>query len=213
MVKTLNKRTAPTLLPIGVTFGRLTATDEYHMRKRPDGRNRCYQKFLCLCGATTFLVPYSVKNGNTSSCGCLHTEQVQKIMTTHGLSKTSAYRVRLNKARRAQKRATSYTGIVEKVSSAVLDQILQENNNTCWICQVNLEIVQWDHVIPLSKGGLHNRNNLKPSCKECNSRKGSINPFTNEIKDKIANDVRALRASRASAPHGQRGGATAQCQE
>jgi 5-methylcytosine-specific restriction endonuclease McrA len=61
------------------------------------------------------------------------------------------------------------------------------------MCEVKLDVVQWDHVHPLSKGGAHAISNLRPSCVHCNSRKGSTHPFTDEMKETIANDVRALR--------------------
>lgn len=181
------------LIPEGSAIGRLTATASYELRVRTDGRNRCFQQFICDCGTSVFLRPYTVKNGNTSSCGCLHSEDVSSRMKTHGLSKTSAYRVKLNKARRALKRASAANVETEKLTAAVFDEILSEYNNQCWICSISLDIVQWDHVHPLSKGGAHVRSNLRPACKECNGRKGSIHPFTDELKEKIANDVRALR--------------------
>ena len=181
------------LIEVGTIVGRLTATSEYELRSRPDGRNRCFQVFKCSCGTRVSIRPYTVKNGNTSSCGCLRSEDVSKRMTKHGLSKTSAYRVKLNKARRAQKRASSKTFKVEKITASVFDEILVEYNNSCWICSIELDVVQWDHVHPLSKGGAHVRSNLRPACKNCNGRKGSIHPFTNEKKTEIANVVRALR--------------------
>jgi|APCry1669192319_1035405.scaffolds.fasta_scaffold37364_1 5-methylcytosine-specific restriction endonuclease McrA len=197
LLVTENKRTAPSLLSPGSVFGRLTATSEYEMRSRPDGRNRAYQKFNCECGNSVFLVGYSVKSGNTSSCGCLHKEQISAMMKTHGLSKTSAYRVGLNKARRAYKRASLVTDNLEKVTLATHTEILKEYNNTCWICEDVIDTVSWDHVKPLSKGGGHIRTNLRPTHIECNSRKSNKWPFTNEMKTKIANDVRALRTPQA----------------
>ena len=192
-----NKRTQPHLITSGEVFGRLTATSEFEMRQRPDGRNRCFQKFNCSCGVSVWLRPYTLKNGNTSSCGCLHNEGLSKMMTTHGLSKTSQYRVALNKARRSQKRAATYTSDVDKLSANTLSKILKEYDNKCWICELELGVVQWDHVHPLSKGGAHVRSNLRPSCKDCNGRKGSIHPFTDEKKTEIANVVRALRTTQA----------------
>ena len=189
----VKKRTDPVLITSGEIFGRLTATSDFELRTRPDGRNRCFQKFDCSCGNTSWLRPYTVKNGNTTSCGCVHTELVKAQMTTHGLSKTSAYRVKLNKARRAQKRASVSNVQVERITSSIFDEILSEYNNQCWICSVKLDVVQWDHVHPLSKGGAHVRSNLRPACKDCNGRKGSIHPFTDEKKNEIAEVVRALR--------------------
>lgn len=181
------------LIEAGTTVGRLTATTTYELRVRPDGRNRCFQLFICSCGTSSFIRPYTVKNGNTSSCGCVHTEVVKAQMTTHGLSRTSAYRVKLNKARRSQKRASAVTSEIENLTASIFDEILNEYNNQCWICEVKLDVVQWDHVHPLSKGGAHVRFNLRPACKACNSRKGSIHPFTDDMKEAIAKEVRALR--------------------
>lgn len=197
MLVNSNKRTAPSLLPSGSVFGRLTATAEYEMRQRPDGRNRAHQKFNCECGKSVFLVGYSVKSGNTSSCGCLHKEQISAKMKTHGLSKTSAYRVGLNKARRAYKRAAIYTDELEKITLNTHNEIFAEYGNTCWICEDEIDIVSWDHVKPLSKGGGHVRSNIRPTHIRCNSRKSNRWPFTDDMKNEIANAVRALRTPQA----------------
>jgi 5-methylcytosine-specific restriction endonuclease McrA len=188
------------ILDSGSVFGKLTAMPEYELRPRPDGRNRVYQRFTCECGNESWLVVYSVRSGNTLSCGCVHKAQVSRRMTTHGESKTSAYRVRLNKARREQKRAEAYGVYTETVTDAMLQSILSEFNNSCWICDVSLDEVNWDHVHPLSKGGHHVVWNLKPACRSCNSRKGNMHPFTDEMKTRIAAEVRALRTSQADLP-------------
>ena len=184
----------------GTVIGRLTATDITELRPRPDGRNRRYQTFSCVCGNSTTLVPYSVNSGNTTSCGCLHTEVVKLQMTKHGLSKTSAYRVQLNKARRHQKRASQYGVTVERITSGMLQELLNEYSNQCWICSINLEVVHWDHVHPLSKGGAHVVSNLRPACRDCNGKKGAVHPFTEDLRNKIADEVRAQRISQAYLP-------------
>lgn len=189
----MSGRNTPKLIEAGSTFGRLTATSKFELRERPDGRNRAYQAFVCTCGKEVFLAAYSVKSGNTLSCGCLHSETVSAQMKTHGMSKTSSYRVALNKARRLQKKAYIKGASVDKVTSKDLDALLKDNDNKCWVCEIDLIEVCWDHVQPLSKGGAHALNNLKPSCRSCNSRKGSLWPFTDEMKKAIAEDVRALR--------------------
>lgn len=182
-------------LTAGSSHGRLTATEATEYRKRSDGRNRLYQTFDCICGNSITLPPYSVVNGNTSSCGCLHSETVSSRMKKHGLSKTSAYRVALNKARRLTKRANSKGVYVNNVTSSLLKDLLSQYENCCWICEMTLDEVCWDHVQPLSKGGSHTLDNLKPSCRSCNSRKGVTWPFTEDNKNKIASVVRALRAT------------------
>lgn len=184
---------SPKLITAGSTFGRLTATPAFELRSRSDGRNRIYQTFLCACGSETSIPAYSVLSGNTSSCGCLHSEIVSAQMKTHGLSKTSSYRVALNKARRLQKKASSKGVEVVQVKAQDLERLLNDSNNECWVCGVTLQEVCWDHIQPLSKGGPHAITNLKPSCRSCNSRKGASWPFTDKMKSKIAKDVRALR--------------------
>jgi HNH endonuclease len=49
----------------------------------------------------------------------------------------------------------------------------------CWISGPNCRVVpdQWDHVKPLSKGGLHLLANLRPACNRCNSSKKARWPF------------------------------------
>ena len=34
-----------------------------------------------------------------------------------------------------------------------------------------------DHIVPLSRGGFSNRNNVVPCCKECNNRKKTLLPI------------------------------------
>ena len=51
-----------------------------------------------------------------------------------------------------------------------------------------------DGLMPLAKGGPHIIENLLPACDKCNGRKNDIWPFTAELKQEIATEVRALRA-------------------
>lgn len=190
-----HKRDLPSPAAEGTKYGLLTATKEYEMRPRKsDGRNRCYQKFICDCGNAVFLVLYSVKNSNTRSCGCYQTLKAKTRMTTHGQSKTSAYKYNKERNRRAFKKATE----VEEITLDMLQARLKEFNNTCWICEVALDAVTWDHVQPLARGGAHVIENLKPACRPCNTKKNAIWPFTEDHKKEIAAAVRASRTAQAS---------------
>jgi 5-methylcytosine-specific restriction endonuclease McrA len=189
-----HKRDLPSLAIEGTRYGLLTATKEFDIRRRKsDGRNRCYQKFICDCGNAVFLVLYSVKNGNTRSCGCFQTLEAKTRMTTHGQSRTSAYKVNKNRKRRAQKLSSQ----VEEVTTDMLKFKLEEFNNTCWICETELTDVTWDHVQPLSRGGAHVIDNLKPACRPCNTKKNAIWPFTEKHKEDIAVAMRASRIAQA----------------
>jgi 5-methylcytosine-specific restriction endonuclease McrA len=197
MTVAITKRTQPHLITVGEVFGRLTATVDFEMRQRPDGRNRCFQRFECSCGTSVLLRPYTVKNGNTSSCGCVHTEVVKAQMTTHGLSKTREYRNELAVRTRGKRRALVKNSTAKKITKEELNQVLNGFNNQCWICKVELDKVVWDHYQPIAKGGAHIIENLRPACNPCNSRKNALWPFTDEKKTEIANVVRALRTTQA----------------
>ena len=49
-------------------------------------------------------------------------------------------------------------------------EILNKFNNKCAYCGEKAEAQ--DHIIPLSKGGHHTKENVVPACKSCNSKKG-----------------------------------------
>jgi 5-methylcytosine-specific restriction enzyme A len=52
------------------------------------------------------------------------------------------------------------------------------STGTCWYCgqKVGYDNLTMDHVIPLSRGGRSTKDNLVPSCKECNNKKKSSLP-------------------------------------
>lgn len=73
--------------------------------------------------------------------------------------------------RRYQARRSAAT--VEEVSYAA---ILERDGMSCHICDdeiPSLNVLHFDHVIPLSKGGAHSYDNIKPSHASCNLRKGA----------------------------------------
>lgn len=50
--------------------------------------------------------------------------------------------------------------------------------NCCAYCGRHRDYLTMDHVIPISKGGVHSWDNIVPACHFCNSRKGaSISPI------------------------------------
>jgi len=50
-----------------------------------------YWKCRCDCGEEKTVKQYSLRNGDTKSCGCLQREITGKRFTTHGLSHTTIY--------------------------------------------------------------------------------------------------------------------------
>ena len=57
-----------------------------------------------------------------------------------------------------------------KVTAREWEEKLKEFNHSCAYCGAKEKIEQ-DHIIPLSKGGSDNIENIQPLCKSCNSKK------------------------------------------
>lgn len=65
---------------LGKKFDRLTAVEKTDKRIN----KHVVWKFLCDCGNEHFAMASEVKNGRTRSCGCLVSEVVSAIRTSHG---------------------------------------------------------------------------------------------------------------------------------
>ena len=51
-------------------------------------------------------------------------------------------------------------------------------SGTCYYCgvQVAHRLLTMDHLVPLSRGGRSTKDNLVPSCKDCNNKKKTMLP-------------------------------------
>ena len=56
-----------------------------------------------------------------------------------------------------------------------INAVYDEQEGVCYLCQEEFAFDEMhaDHVIPLSKGGLHKRSNIKMACASCNLSKGA----------------------------------------
>lgn len=79
---------APRSIPlkIGDVFGRLTI-----LKPAPSQRGAIRWVCLCVCGTKTIVVQYSLRNGDTTSCGCYHREITSNRNKTHGQAGTPLY--------------------------------------------------------------------------------------------------------------------------
>jgi len=64
--------------------------------------------------------------------------------------------------------------------------ILEKQNYRCANCY-EIKELELDHIIPISKGGNHTRDNIQGLCPECNSRKGNKYIAKVNIAEKINN--------------------------
>ena len=77
----------------GEHFGYLTVIKRGEPAKRHDGRFDSTFICQCKCGSIITVKGVTLKNGNTTSCGCKRRESVGEIKRTHGQSKTRLYRI------------------------------------------------------------------------------------------------------------------------
>jgi len=61
-------------------------------------------------------------------------------------------------------------------------QIYKEAKGVCFYCGklINFEEAEFDHYMPISKGGLHKKDNIRCSCMLCNRSKGARIPLAKE---------------------------------
>jgi 5-methylcytosine-specific restriction endonuclease McrA len=70
-------------------------------------------------------------------------------------------------------RALQY-GVAHDVTAQQLADRVSMFGGRCWMC--GAEWQEFDHVIPLSRGGPHIPSNIRPACSPCNRRKWAKRP-------------------------------------
>ena len=80
-------------------------------------------------------------------------------------------RKEVNRISELRRRAAKKNVVANKFA---ISDIINAYGDKCFYCNGKFEHV--DHYIPLSKGGPHSLENVRPSCKNCNLRKGSKMP-------------------------------------
>lgn len=73
----------------GQKFGRLTVIEFHEIDKGENALWLC----KCDCGNEIVVRGCNLKNGNTKSCGCYHSENMKKLFTKHGLCHHRLYAV------------------------------------------------------------------------------------------------------------------------
>jgi hypothetical protein len=65
--------------------------------------------------------------------------------------------------------------VTRKISRTVILRVARRDNNTCQICGTHLldGEIEFDHIIPVSKGGMSNEANVRVTCLDCNRKKGA----------------------------------------
>jgi len=68
-----------------------------------------------------------------------------------------------------------YRRISRNIPRNIMLRIARRDNNQCQICGKILKDseIEFDHIIPISKGGSSEENNIRLSCKDCNRNKSN----------------------------------------
>lgn len=77
---------------MGHIYGRLTVIEE-PASKETGGISRRFLLVKCECGNQLEVRLSALRNGNTSSCGCLRKEVTKERARTHGQSNTRLYKI------------------------------------------------------------------------------------------------------------------------
>jgi 5-methylcytosine-specific restriction endonuclease McrA len=78
-------------------------------------------------------------------------------------------------AKHERRRALKYgnTPIAELLTEAQWRDILDQYHHRCAYCGRKFDKLTMDHVVPLSSGGRHSKENVVPACLSCNCSKGT----------------------------------------
>ena len=72
------------------------------------------------------------------------------------------------------RRANIYAAGVADVTPLDYQRLFNRYDGECAYCHVQLgDSFDWDHVVPVSRGGRHSVGNLVPACQTCNRSKGA----------------------------------------
>lgn len=76
-----------TEIPVGTRFGRFTTIGEPYLEVRGNGRRWTAVECRCDCGTERVVAAANLRNGNSTSCGCLQREKASAAATTHGATR------------------------------------------------------------------------------------------------------------------------------
>lgn len=136
-------------------------------RHRPSKMINGYQHWRCGRCGEFFLRSGFYKNNRTllgikSECKQCHSEgylRSRDPVNTRRLKKESEARRRARKA-----------GTRDGLTSEALAELERTWGDRC-LCCGGTKNLQWDHVVPLSRGGVHTAGNLQRLCRYCNEHK------------------------------------------
>jgi 5-methylcytosine-specific restriction endonuclease McrA len=101
-------------------------------------------------------------------------EHIKLKVEEHVLERGDEYQKLVNKIDRLRQISSNRLQINRKqISDHVLAFVLQRDLNKCVICGDESNL-QFDHILPVSKGGNNEPENLRILCQQCNQSRGNL---------------------------------------
>lgn len=142
-------------------YGKLTTVTMYREK------NKVMWNCVCDCGNVTTVKATQLLSGKTQSCGCLQRAKAWGHDPNRNIDKTVNYEDNPELFAQQQRQA---------MTPSLRYYILNRDNFHCRCCGRGIEDnikLNVDHIIPISKGGKTEADNLQTLCWECNIGKSN----------------------------------------
>lgn len=161
----------------------LTRTRQYVADHRPDVRRRAREHYY----------RYQEREQTRSANWRRENPERYRAQYTNYAKQHPEYRALLTRRRKARMRGN---GVFE-VTVRDLKRCLDRYDHRCAYCGCLLnDSFDWDHIVPIARGGSHSIGNLAPACISCNRSKWSLT--VTEWKMRDARRARALKAAKVT---------------
>lgn len=145
-------------------------------------------KYGNICGMCSRSInnqkPKSKKHCVCGNCGVTYTGAHSNALCVHCASKRQmAYRNIASKKRKALIRGAS-------IAEPVVDKkVFDRDKWRCYLCNIKVQkndiyandAAEIDHIVPVSKGGVHTYSNVRCICRRCNGSTGKSNKLIGQI--------------------------------
>ena len=99
-------------------------------------------------------------------------EEIAKLLIEKGASKAEWLKAQEAASDRADEQGKAETGTDRYISDDVKDAVWRRDEGRCVKCKSN-EKLEFDHIIPVSKGGSNTKRNVQLLCEKCNREKAA----------------------------------------